>query len=105
MFRLQFSDLNEHRFRHAFDCLTPVCICGLANEHNEHFLMHCPQYHSFRLHLFGQIWDIPESNLASIDDTSLCNLLLYENTHHNVIENSVIIEATISYIKNTGQFD
>ena len=23
--RLQFSALNEHRFRHAFDCLSPVC--------------------------------------------------------------------------------
>ena len=50
----QFSDLKEHRFKHAFDCLTPVCICGLANEDNKHFLLHCPQYHSFRLHLFGQ---------------------------------------------------
>ena len=35
--RLHFGDLNENRFRHAFDCITPVCICGLANEDNEHF--------------------------------------------------------------------
>ena len=28
--RLQYSALNEHRFRHAFDCLSPVCNCGLA---------------------------------------------------------------------------
>ena len=30
--RLNFSGLNEHRFRHNFDCLDPVCLCGIANE-------------------------------------------------------------------------
>ena len=55
--------------------------------------------------MFGKIWDISEINLASIDDTSLCNLLLYGNTHSNRIDNSVIIEATISYIKTTGRSD
>ena len=38
---LQFSRLNEHRFRHNFDCLDPVCLCGIANEDREHFLLHC----------------------------------------------------------------
>ena len=36
---LHFSALNEHRFRHAFDCITTVCICGLANKDNEQFLI------------------------------------------------------------------
>ena len=76
--RLIFSVLNKHRFRYAIDCVTPVCECGLASEDNEHFLLHCPQYCSFRLHLFGQISDNSEINLASIDDTSLCNLLYME---------------------------
>ena len=102
---LQFSDLNELRFRHAIDCRTPFCICGFANEENEHSLVHCPKCHSICLHLFGQSLDIPETSLASIDDTSLCNLFLYRNTHFNVIENSVIIDVTISYIKNMGSFD
>ena len=26
----------DSAFRHAFDCLSPVCNCGLANEDNEH---------------------------------------------------------------------
>ena len=60
---------------------TPARIYGLANEDNEYFLLHCPQYHSFRLHLLGQISYIPEINLTSLNDTSsLCNLLLYGNT-------------------------
>ena len=62
--RLHFSALNEHRFRHEFDCITLVCICGLANEDNEHFFLHCPQYHGLRLDLFDQISDIPGIDLT-----------------------------------------
>ena len=40
--RLSFSVLNENKFRHNFKCLSPVCVCGIANEDNEHFLLHCP---------------------------------------------------------------
>ena len=28
MLRVKFSPLNEHRFRHSFDCLSPRCVCG-----------------------------------------------------------------------------
>ena len=40
--RVRFSSLNEHKFRHNFDSLTPSCACGIENENNEHFLLHCP---------------------------------------------------------------
>ena len=30
--RVHFSALNEHFFKHAFDCLSPVCFCGKDNE-------------------------------------------------------------------------
>ena len=42
--RVKFSDLCEHRFRHNFHCLSPLCICGNGEENNEHFLLHCPRY-------------------------------------------------------------
>ena len=77
--RVHCSDLNEHRFRHAFDCITPVCIRGLANEDNEHFFLHCPQYHALRLNLFDQISDIPGIDLTYFDESLLCDLLLYGN--------------------------
>ena len=32
--RVHFSALNEHRFKHAFDCLSPLCFCGKDNENN-----------------------------------------------------------------------
>ena len=46
--RVKFSDLNEHKFRHNFDCLNPICDCDKANEDNEHFLLHCPLYDIIR---------------------------------------------------------
>ena len=40
--RLDFSHLNEHKFRHGFkDALNPLCTCGAEVETTEHFLLHC----------------------------------------------------------------
>ena len=30
--RCGFSDLREHRYRHKFNCQSPVCACGSASE-------------------------------------------------------------------------
>ena len=38
--RLNFSALNEHKFRHNSECLDPICACGTSKEDNEHFLLH-----------------------------------------------------------------
>ena len=102
---LHFSDLNEHCFRHAFDCITPVCICGLANEHNEHFFQYCPQYHALRLNLLDQISDIPGIDVTYFNESSFCNLLLYGNPSCTEIHNSIIIESTIIYITATERFN
>ena len=40
--RVKFSPLNEHKFRHNFDSISPVCACNSGIEDNEHFLLHCP---------------------------------------------------------------
>ena len=50
--RVHFSALNEHRFKHAFDCLSPLCFCGKENENNKHFLLRCPLYNVLRRNLF-----------------------------------------------------
>ena len=46
--RVGFSHLNEHQFRHNFDCLSPLFVCGIGNEDNEHFLLHCPLFANAR---------------------------------------------------------
>ena len=46
--RLDFSHLNEHRFRHNFqNCLNPLCSCSLQIEDAVHYLLH---YHHFSQH-------------------------------------------------------
>ena len=34
---VRFSSLNERKFRHNFDSLTPLCACGIENWNNEQF--------------------------------------------------------------------
>ena len=106
--RVQFSALNGHRFKHAFNCLSPVCPCGKDNENNKHFLLHCPLYDMLRRDLFDQLSDVPGLDIASVnnmDDDTLCHRLLFGDPSFGTIENRVILDATISFLKNSGRFD
>ena len=102
--RVKFSPLNEHRFRHNFDCLSPLCVCGTRNEDSEHFLLHCPQFDLMRTDLFSQLADVPGLDITSMDSKNLCELLLYGTSDLNVVENRIIIEATISFIERSKRF-
>ena len=99
--RVKFSDLNEHKFRHSFDCLTPMCECGMANEDNEHFLLHCPLHENIRQDLFGHLENILEFNISDMDSILLCDLLLFGKPDLDVSVNKMIIEETIRFIENT----
>ena len=35
--RFKFSPLNEYKFRHNFESLSPICMCNTDIEDNEHF--------------------------------------------------------------------
>ena len=95
--RVRFSSLNELKFRHNFDSLTPLCTCGIENEDDEHFLLRCPQFHLMRQNLFGQLSHVP-GLIPNLDDKPLCELLLFGDTQLNFANNRKILEATISYI-------
>ena len=72
-------------------------------EDNEHFLLHCPQFDVMRQDLFGQLPVIPGLNI-DLDDKPLCDSLLFGDSMNSVIINRIILEATISFIKNTKKF-
>ena len=40
---VHFSDLREHKFRHKFQCSSPMCLCQTGIENNEHLFLHCPR--------------------------------------------------------------
>ena len=75
---------------------------------NKHFLLHSPLYDVLRGDLFYQLSDAPGLDIASfsnLDDDTLCHRLLLGDPSLGTIENRVILEATISFIKNSGRFD
>ena len=77
MLRLEFSMLNEHKFRHNFQCPSPMCACNTGIEDNAHFFLHCPLFVPMRNDLLGQLSYLPQFDLNSIDSKALLNLLLY----------------------------
>ena len=99
--RVKFSDLNEHKFRHIFDFLSPICDCGKANEDNEHFLLHCPLYDIIWQDIFGQLENILDFNVSDMNSKSLCKLLLFGKHDLDVTVNKMIIEETLHFIENT----
>ena len=56
-----------------------------------------------RQNLFGELSHIP-GVILDFGDEPLCELLLFGDTQLNVACNQKILEATISYIKNTKRF-
>ena len=67
------------------------CVCGIANEDNEHFLMHCPIFQEAQRDPLGSLSDIPGVDLAELDTQSLCHLLLFGNPGLTLITNRLIL--------------
>ena len=75
--RLQFSHLNEHKFRHGFsDTINPMCACGTEIETTEHFLLRCQFYSTQRLELFEKLEKV-EPNFLSLRAKNQALILLF----------------------------
>ena len=75
--RLNFSHLNEHKFRHNFkDTINPMCSCGSDIESTMHFLLRCQNYSSSRLELLNSIYAL-RAVLKQYSDEKLLEVLLY----------------------------
>ena len=79
-------------------------MCGRGIEDNKHFLLHCDQFDLMRRDLFHQL-NIPGLDINKLDADALCTLLLFGTKDLNLVENRIIIEATISFINATKRFD
>ena len=80
--RLNFSHLNEHKFRHNFrECLSPLCSCGLEIESIQHFFLRCHFYHVERLELLNSLCDDSLFSLIAsineLNEDSIINLVLF----------------------------
>ena len=92
--RVHFSALKERCFKHAFDCLSPLCFCSKDKENSPIPVTSWG--------FFKQLPDISGLDIATIsnmNDDTLCHRLLFGDPSLGTIENRVILEATISFIK------
>ena len=104
--RLQFSHLNEHKFRHGFnDTLNPMCPCGTEVETTEHFLLRCHFYSAQRLELFKYLEKV-DPTFFDLNAKDQVHFLLYGSStnfiksfNHNILKNVII------YLKSTSRFD
>ena len=55
-FRLNFSHLNEHKFRYNFkDAINPMCSCGFEPETIYHYILRCKLFSDLRIDLFKNL--------------------------------------------------
>ena len=88
--RLNFSHLNEHKFRHGFkNTVDPMCKCGLETETTLHILLRCRLYSTIRTELLDDIYTAVSSLTNYLDD-KLLNILLYGSEYFSVKTNQSI---------------
>ena len=51
------------------------------------------------------VTEVSGIDIANLDSETLCNLLLYGSSNMNMIDNRIIIEATIEYIEKTNRLN
>ena len=102
--RVSFSDLRDHRFNHNFNCINPLCSCGIEDETSVHFFLRCPHYATQRSSLLSKISAIISSDVTVFPDEHLYQILVYGSNVYNPVSNGLIITETITYIRNSGRF-
>ena len=97
--RLNFSHLNEYKFRHNFnDTINPMCSCGKEPETTLHYLLRCNFYSIYRLELLNDICALNHS-LKNISEENLLKVLLYGAEEFSFKISSEILKCTIKFIK------
>ena len=103
--RVDFSHLNEHKFRHNFaDTLNPLCSCSLETETTAHFFLRCRNYTDVRLTLMKELYRI-DNSITSKQPNELLRIILYGDCKFKDNVNKQILIATIQFIKNSNRFN
>ena len=101
--RLNFSHLNEHKFRHNFnDMINPMCNCGAATKTTIHYLLRCRYFSFQRMELLDGIYKL-DSTLQNFSEDQLLTVLLYDSKKIVLNVNKEIVRLTISYLKASQQ--
>ena len=102
--RLGFSHLNEHRFYHNFNnYINQLYTCTLEIESTTRFFLHCHFYSIIRKTLLDELNGI-NSNISNFSETDLTDILLYQKSSFDKIQNKNILTACIKYIVDSERF-
>ena len=103
--RLNFSHLNEHKFRHNFrDTVVAVYDCETETETAEHFFLYCPFFVTEREKFLSNVSDNHFSS-QNLNEESMTDILLYGYDRFNERDNKEILLHTTDYIKSTKSFE
>ena len=92
--RLNFSHLNEHKFRHNVnDTISPICSCGAATETTILYLLPCRLYSVQRPELLDGVFKL-DSTLQNSSENRLLRVLLYGSENFALNVNKEIIRLT-----------
>ena len=83
--------------------MNPLCSCSLEIENTVHYLLHCHHFSTFRIDLLNSVISIL-SNFESLPDNAKKEILLYGDSFLDQNKNKLILEATLTFIKNSERF-
>ena len=103
---VDFSHLNEHKFRHNFaDNLNPLCSCSRETENPAHFFLRCRYYSNICITLMNELNDT-DNSITSRQSSELLRIILYgDDCKFKDNVNKRILIATIQFIKNSNRFN
>ena len=104
--RLQFSHLNERKFRHDFgDTVSPMCGRNAEIKNTEHLLMRCHFYSIQRFEILNNINKV-DLSFTQLDTIEKVNNLLhgYPPNKSNAL-NQDITKIVINFLKKSGRFN
>ena len=103
--RLNFSHLNEHKFRHGFrDTLNPICECNSEVETTSHYLLRCHLFSTQRSKLLDNINQL-DNTILTLSDKEITDILLFGSPTFSFFTNNNVLAVTIDFLKSTNRFN
>ena len=80
-------------------------FCSLEIEDASYYLLHCHHFSHHRVYLMNSVKSVCDNFESMPDNVNVKkDLPLFSDSRFDENKNKVILEATISYIQNSGRF-
>ena len=83
--------------------MNPLFSCSLQMQDTLHYFLHCHHFNHICIELINSIKSVYD-NFESLSDKDKKKMFLYGDSYLGRIKNKFILEATLTYIKNSERF-